>query len=110
MPKKVPTSAAPTSPICSAGPSMAPIVITIPSTAATMPKPGMASAVFANTPKGTWCSSSSKRMSASSSPPIWSGFTVPSKTGDRAPQAKSTAWWLPAKSGYLAKIVLSSVR
>ena len=51
MPKNVPTSASPTfSPISSTGPSIEPIVITIPSTAATMPKPGRPSAVFEQTP------------------------------------------------------------
>jgi hypothetical protein len=41
MPRKVPTSAAPTfSPISEGGPSMAAIVFTTPSTAATMPRPG----------------------------------------------------------------------
>src|SRR5450631_3125995 len=41
MPKNVPTSAAATlGPISSGGPPSAPIVITTPSTAATMPRPG----------------------------------------------------------------------
>ena len=53
MPRNVPTRAAPTLwPISSTGPSMAPIVMTMPSTAATMPKPGSASAVFDSTEIG----------------------------------------------------------
>ena len=48
MPRNVPTSAAPTfSPISEGGPSMACMVMTTPSTAATMPRPGNASATFA---------------------------------------------------------------
>ena len=43
MPRKVPTSAAATcSPISSGGPPSEPMVITTPSTAATMPRPGSA--------------------------------------------------------------------
>src|SRR5579885_1762519 len=45
MPRKVPTSAAATlCPICSGGPPRAPMVITTPNTAATIPSPGKESA------------------------------------------------------------------
>src|ERR1035441_7734443 len=50
MPRKVPTNAAATlRPISSGGPPSAPIVITTPSTAATMPSPGSESAMVDET-------------------------------------------------------------
>ncbi len=57
MPRNVPTSAAPTfSPISDGGPSMACMVMTTPSTAATMPSPGKASAILASAPDGALAS------------------------------------------------------
>ena len=58
MPRNVPTSAAATfSPISAAVPPIEPIVITTPSTAATMPKPGNASPILASA-AGIACASS----------------------------------------------------
>ena len=108
MPKNVPTSAAPTLwPISSTGPSIAPIVITIPNTAATMPKPGIASAVFDSASSGAWCSSSIVWISVSNSADNWLGVAVPSITGDSAPQMNCETWWLLTISGYLLKMLLS---
>ena len=67
MPRNVPTSAAATcSPIISIGPEMDAMVMTMPSTAATMPKPGMASPVLVSTLIGAWCSISMRSISTSS--------------------------------------------
>ena len=53
MPRNVPTRAAATfSPMASLGPPSAPIVSTTPSTAATMPNPGSASAMVFNAAMG----------------------------------------------------------
>ena len=57
MPRKVPTSAAATFfPISSGGPPSAPIVITTPRTAATMPSPGNESAIVVNPETGSLAS------------------------------------------------------
>ena len=92
IPRNVPTSAAATfSPICSIGPAMDAMVMTMPSTAATIPKPGMASAALVSTATGFSCSSSIASSSISSSSLSWSGLILPSIIGRRPLQRNPMA-------------------
>src|SRR5688572_27186994 len=100
IPRNVPTSAAATwFPISSIGPAIEPIVTTIPSTAATIPKPGIASAARVRTLIGLCCSDSMLSICTSSSIFSWSGFTLPSMIGRSAPQRRSTALLFLKKFG-----------
>ena len=84
------------------------IVMMMPSTAATIPNPGIASAVLVSTATGMWSSSVAFPSSASRRDFSWSGLIFPSMIGLRPLQRNSTAWWFFRNDGYLLKMLLPS--
>ena len=102
MPRKVPTSAAATWwPISATSPPMAAMVMTMPSTAATMPKPGRESASTCSACAGStaswWWVSTSISSSCSSS---W-GSMLPLTISRRQSVVNSIRWWSASSLGYL---------